>query len=145
MEGKKQKILILFALCLVVMGVWSRVLLKKRVLKMQGPPQTEERAFSGRSTSLSSRSLRKLQEGKMVKEWNRNPFLAIGKEKEATYLSGLSLTGILWDKDRPLAMINNVVVSVHDTIDSYTIKEIASDAVVLERDGEEYVLRLGAK
>jgi len=146
-EDKKleKQILVLFVLCLVILGVWFRVILSKRVPRSLLPPQTEEKSLSGKGVFLSSGELKTLQKGRTKKEWDRNPFLAIGQEKEATYLLGLSLTGILWDEEKPLAMINNVVVGVSDTIDHYTVKEISSDTVLLERDGEPFVLHLGAK
>ena len=148
MEDKRQetrKIFILFVLCLVIVGVWSRVFLKKKVPTSPFALQSEQKTPFERRTPLPSGELQKLEKARMTREWERNPFLAIGEEKEATYLFGLSLTGILWDEERPLAMINNVVVGVNDTIGSYTIKKISSDMVILEREGEEFILRLGTK
>ena len=69
-------------------------------------------------------------------KWGRDPF-ARGQANDS---HGLSLSGILWDERQPMAVINNQMVRVGETIEGYTVVEITQDAVSVT-DGNE-TLRL---
>jgi len=73
----------------------------------------------------------------------RDPFtgavITADKKVEAT----LSLSGILWDKSRPLAVINGKIAKVGDRVDNSVIVDIKQDRVILS-DGSGYQeVRLG--
>ena len=60
--------------------------------------------------------------------WRRDPFTrgaGIGE------VSGLTLTGILWDPNEPIAVINGQTVQVGDEVDGYQIVAISHDRVSL--------------
>lgn len=64
-----------------------------------------------------------------------------GKKRVTSYLFGeLILKGIVWDSQRPLAIINEEVVGEGSIIKGMQIKRIEPDHVVLEVDGEEKIL-----
>ncbi|MFH1857611.1 MAG: hypothetical protein ABH845_01725 [Candidatus Omnitrophota bacterium] len=142
-EQDKKKIIALLVLSILIVGVWSRALPKrKKGIVPPSPPKKEKSAALSEVKVHPRGELRKLQEEKAAVKWGRNPFLKPGEEKEMSHISGLSLTGITWDEAEPLVVINGVVLTVHDAIGGYYIKEITSETVVLEQDGEQYVLRL---
>jgi len=54
----------------------------------------------------------------------------------------LNLVGILWDADKPLAVINDTVVAQGDMIRDKKVVKIEKEAVILEENGKEIKLRL---
>lgn len=76
-------------------------------------------------------------------EWVRNPFEFPPKEvtkKEG--LEGLNLTGIIYDKESPVAVINDIIVHEGEEIEGAKVLEIRSDSVVFEKEGKTYTLKL---
>lgn len=55
----------------------------------------------------------------------------------------LNLVGIIWDAEKPLAVINDTIVSQGDVIENKKVIKITNEGVVLSEDGREYTLRLG--
>lgn len=68
--------------------------------------------------------------------WDRNPFSL----KEIC--GGLVLNGILWDEEKPVAVINNFELSVGDKIEGNVVVEIKPQAVILNNGIENFELRL---
>ena len=69
--------------------------------------------------------------------------LVDGESAPATSLSGLQLTGILWDPGgRSLALINGTEIGVGGTVEGYHVAQIRQDRVVLMRDGKSLVLQI---
>jgi len=66
---------------------------------------------------------------------------AAGEEGKA---SVPTLGGILWDAEgRSIALINGGEAKTGDTVDGYRVSEIHRDEVVLTRESEHVVLRIG--
>ena len=55
------------------------------------------------------------------------------------------LEGIVWDEERPLAVINDRVVGVGDTVRQSRIAKITQTEVFLEDGEETFSLRLGKR
>lgn len=68
-------------------------------------------------------------------ELKRDPFTAALIISEKGLHSEISLTGILWDKLRPLAIVNGNVVKKGEQVGNKTIMDIKQDRVVLT-DGQ---------
>lgn len=68
--------------------------------------------------------------------WGRNPFSL----KKAA--GELVLNGILWDKEKPVVVINNVELGVGDKIEGSVIIAIEPQAVILNNGAENFELRL---
>lgn len=68
--------------------------------------------------------------------WRRNPFTLKKSAGE------LVLNGILWDKEKPVAVINDVELSVGDKIEGSVIIAIEPQAVILNNGAENFELRL---
>ncbi|MDP8233529.1 MAG: hypothetical protein P9M06_01830 [Candidatus Saelkia tenebricola] len=79
----------------------------------------------------------------------RDPFQSylpeanISKSKKAVFkkLKELNLTGVIWGGDLPLAIINDQVYSVGDSILEVEIMEINKTGVLLKYGEEAYILK----
>ena len=67
--------------------------------------------------------------------WRRDPFTRSGS---AAGVRGLTLSGILWDPQKPIAILNEQMVSVGDEVEDYQVLEIRPDRVLLT-DGTETI------
>jgi hypothetical protein len=65
--------------------------------------------------------------------WRRDPFTRGGS---AAGMSGLRLTGILWDPTAPIAVLNGEMRQVGEEVDGYRIMAIDRDRVSIS-DGTE--------
>jgi hypothetical protein len=74
------------------------------------------------------------QQSKSV-ELKRDPFVASPIVSETSLHSEISLTGILWDKLKPLAIIDGNVVRKGQRVGNKTIMDIKQDRVILS-DGQ---------
>ena len=67
--------------------------------------------------------------------WGRDPFVLL--ETDAVGTGGpISLGGIIWDKKRPKAMINNEIYKVGDKIGNIEIVDIKRNSVLIRTDGK---------
>lgn len=71
-------------------------------------------------------------------ELKRDPFTAAPIISEENIQSGFALTGIVWDKIRPLAIIDSEVVKKGDRIADKTVVDIKRNSVILS-DGQEFI------
>jgi hypothetical protein len=79
-------------------------------------------------------------------EWGRDPFS--GKEYKGAAQKqeeeqALKLSGVLWSKASPAAIINNKVCKTGDQIAGYVIQEIKEDRVVLDNGAHTMELKVG--
>jgi len=54
----------------------------------------------------------------------------------------LSLSGIIWDAQKPLALINGMTVKVGDAVGNYVIVSIEQDKVILNDGAKDFELKL---
>ena len=105
----------------------------KRNLKSVLPIGLESAAVSShQANKLQNRSLYDTleQQAKSI-ELKRDPFTAAPIVSEKVSQSGVDLTGILWDKDKPLAIIDGEIVKKGERGGSKTIIDIKKDRVIL--------------
>lgn len=62
------------------------------------------------------------------------------KDKIKREFSEITLEGIIWDKNKPLALINGKIVTTGDTIKGFIITKIDKTTIELERNGEVFKL-----
>ncbi|MCK5229631.1 MAG: hypothetical protein KAR13_05160 [Desulfobulbaceae bacterium] len=65
----------------------------------------------------------------------------IEQEQGLELFADFSLIAIIWNKELPIAIINDTMVGVGDTVKGATVLEIAKKAVVLEREKMNHTLR----
>lgn len=67
-------------------------------------------------------------------------FKSFDKKNRALLFTDLSLTGIIWDKRKPLAVINGKMLGIGDTIKGAKVKKINKESVLLRKHGTNYTL-----
>ncbi|MCX5701199.1 MAG: hypothetical protein NTZ63_06640 [Candidatus Omnitrophica bacterium] len=75
---------------------------------------------------------------KEVSDWLRDPFSGksyVKVHKEDSNPRALDLTGIMWDTNKPVALVNGRVVGIGGTVVGNTVVDIKPDRVVFN-DGE---------
>lgn len=71
-------------------------------------------------------------------DWGRNPFVfSSGVSQDIT------LGGILWDINRPAAIISGEIVSKGDSVGRYVVVDVQQDRVILNDGQKDIDLRLG--
>lgn len=73
--------------------------------------------------------------------WRRDPFIRGGS---AAGTRGLALSGILWDPTKPMAILNDQMVSVGDEVEGYQVLEIGTDRVLITDGTETIQLLIGS-
>lgn len=77
--------------------------------------------------------------------WGRNPFLTEQEELGAKSWrpdEGLQVKAVIVGQPRRVATLNGQSVVVGDMVGEETVREIRPDAVVLEKDGRQRVVRI---
>jgi hypothetical protein len=65
--------------------------------------------------------------------WERDPFTG---GSAGGSVSGFDLSGILWDAQSPIAMINGQMVRIGDQVEGYRVVEITQSTVLLSDGGQ---------
>ena len=81
------------------------------------------------------------QQAKSI-ELKRDPFTAVPIMSEKISQSGVDLTGILWDKIKPLAIIDGEIVKIGSRVGNKTIVDIKRDRVILSDGAVIFELKL---
>lgn len=77
--------------------------------------------------------------------WSREQIaLFKGREprEKSNSLGGLTLSGIIWDKNKPQAVINDRLVTKGETVNGVVIQQVLKDLVIFEQDGVSHELWL---
>ncbi len=143
---EKKLIFIIGGLFIVLIVVWIIVLQPPKKNPQKTNTAAEE---SGLEFKILIEMVEELNNKEVVKELsyeeNKDPFSlsernVSGEEASASKVLKLSLKGILWDSQKPLAIINGEVVKEGGTIKGIKVKRIEPNYVVLEVEGEEELL-----
>ncbi len=62
--------------------------------------------------------------------------------EKSNSIGGLTLTGIIWDKNNPQAVINDHLVTKGETVSDSVIRQILKDLVIFEQNGVSHELWL---
>lgn len=97
-------------------------------------PETQSNA-SLQPARRTTGHIRAAQQKRMSEvTWTRDPF-ADGMRQGG---SAFSLAGILWDPNKPLAIINGQTLGVGETVDGFKVLVIAADHVTVS-DGQQTI------
>lgn len=73
----------------------------------------------------------------------KNPFRRDHSSGISLDIQGITiLRGIIWDKDRPYALIGESVLTIGEMIDGKKVLKITKDSVVLDNNGQNETLKL---
>lgn len=129
---KNKKIAILAILIIIILVI---LIMPRGAGKQQARPRQAPVSMQEQRLPPQSRGKRRSD----FADWGRNPFIWEGK---VTPVSDLDLSGIIWDKAAPYAIINGMVVRPGDEISGKTIKDIEPNSVVLTDGQNDYILEL---
>ncbi|MFA4842480.1 MAG: hypothetical protein WC658_01425, partial [Candidatus Omnitrophota bacterium] len=73
--------------------------------------------------------------------WGRNPFTLHKTSSKA--FKGLILDGIMWDKEKPMAIINGKIVKIGDNVSGNIVVYIKQDRVILNDGAKDFEVRVG--
>ncbi len=76
------------------------------------------------------------------KSWSRDPFLPVVKKVKKDPLADIRLQGIVWHSSGATAIIGGKIYREGNTFRGITVKEITRDAVRLEKDGRDVILKM---
>ena len=79
--------------------------------------------------------------------WNRdqiNFFKSQEPREKSNSIGGLTLSGIIWDKTKPQAVINDHLVTKGEKVNGSVVQQILKDLVVVEQNGVSHELWLDA-
>lgn len=120
-------------------------MLKPIPFQVEESPVVRERRFAGRDPfrppiltsverkAVEERKIKALEEKRKAVEERRRKEEEIKEE-----LKSLNISGIVWDLESPLAVINGSEVRVGDRIGSFRVKGIDRDRVILSFDGMDF-------
>lgn len=136
---KREKILqmLLPFLVVVALVVWARGLGSFRKKGSQGifhDPGFGE----GMISSSSSDVLTRVRPKTLYTEWGRDPFDVYAVKSQKSILSG-----ILWERESPQAMINDEIVGIGAKAGLYTVVDIKQDRVILNDGAKDFEVMLG--
>lgn len=80
-------------------------------------------------------------------DWGKDPFKTVKmtykpKKKVVYNIPKWKLTGIMYNSNNPLAVINKKAVSVGDRINKGKVISIKKDKVIIEHSGKQYTLKV---
>lgn len=138
--SKKDKIQLGITGFLAVIFIFTLIDLtgKKGPEKIYSQIPEEKTALSFKEKFLGDDNLYKAVEkkGEGIKA-KRNPFSEAERKKEEALTSGLILSGIVWDKNKPKAVINGRIVKVGDVVGGKTVTKIEKDRVIFLKEGRK--------
>jgi|GEM_PF-1080308 len=142
---KKRRITMLGALPLVAGGMLLAALLFAHALPLHA---AEPQILTVRPEKIEAVSGPKAASAPLARDpfnWSREQ-ISLFKSREprekSNSIGGLTLSGIIWDKSNPQAVINDHLVTKGETVNDAVIRQILKDLVVFEQNGISHELWL---
>ena len=133
MQNKKLVVLILLVIICVL--IWIPREKRKKWIASKGALSS---AQESKSTVRPGAAKRKRSE---FVGWGVNPFIW-NRGQHSDAVVDLTLSGIIWDRHFPYAIINNMVVHEQDTVGGKTVKRIERDKVIITDGFQDFTLTL---
>lgn len=135
---RNQQLALLGGLGAVMAAVYANVLRPSASDGEVAVAAAEPKAVS--QVTHTSPAVRQAQQNRFESlTWGRDPF---GRDLAGEGVSGLVLSGILWDAQRPVAIINGAMVQVGEELDGYRIVSIGRDAATMSDGAQTFQLQL---
>lgn len=141
MDKKRLEIIITAVLILVLIFAWTN---STKALKKKVSPTN---ALRSAPLPIETKVYLRQEKEKIPDEnlvWVRCPFSGkIYTEKEGMGIASLKLDGIIWDKQKPMAIINGRVIEIGSRIEGNIVVDIKEDRVILNNGSNNLELKLG--
>lgn len=123
----------------------------RKPLTPRGAPQSSQKPGSTK-TDLFGQTIKvqQIKDDKFFERLSRvaealpidhDPFSFVNMGPKSSR-EGLELSGVLWDSEKPTAIINQAFFKAGDVSDQFTVVKISQDRVVLKDSAGEFELRL---
>ncbi len=148
MEKKRIEIIVTFALGLVFILAAANSCREVRKRPIPATPVKPGIASQPKALSLPPQSSlagdKRTQPDTGELQWGEDPFsgkvyLKLAEDKEDDFI----VSGIVWDKDKPTAIVNNKVCETGSRVGGYTVVAIKEDRVVLSDGFQVFEKRIG--
>ena len=144
MTRQKQQRAILVVLVVVMSAIYTRALrtVSPPARHVQDQPAVHESTSPSANVALVRQEPVPQRESQhqraLLLAWRRDPFTrgAIGE------VSGLTLSGILWDANAPIAIINGQMVHVGEELEGYHVTEITQEHVSITDGTQTFQLKI---
>lgn len=142
MENMQNKKLIILAI-LGILAIFSLIYGIVASPKTRRSPQVRELDIQPeREVYLTEKPILTQRVAKRTNyaSWSRNPFTLQKTSSKA--FKGLILDGIIWDKEKPMALINGEIVKIGDSVSANLVVDIKQDRVILNDGAKDFELKL---
>ncbi len=139
MKREKMLQMLLPFLVVVALVVWGRGLGSFRK-KGSLPASYDPGLGAGGGSSSPSDILTRARARSSYSGWGRNPFDIYAERSQTSILSG-----ILWDRGNPQAMINGEIVGIGAKAGLYTVVDIQQDRAILNDGTKDFEVMLGGE
>ncbi len=140
MQNKKIIILIILGIVAIISlfyGIFTPSKARRNIILKQTSTPQELTVTNKKGTEHLTRNAKRTA----YSSWSRAPFSASSAPIKG--YGGHTLSGIIWDKENPMAVINDNIVKIGDKIDGNTVVSIEQDRVVLNDGSKNIELLLG--
>ena len=137
MQNKKIIILIILGIVAVISifyGIFAPSKARRNIIPESTSSLQELTAEKG--TAYLTRNAKKTA----YSSWSRDPFSTSPAPIKG--YGGLTLGGIVWDKENPMAIINDNIVKIGDKVSGNTVVDIKQDKVILNDGTKDFELKL---
>ncbi|OGW94250.1 MAG: hypothetical protein A3G36_05480 [Omnitrophica bacterium RIFCSPLOWO2_12_FULL_45_13] len=134
MQDKKFLTLIVLAIFAVISLIYGSIAVHPKGRKDHPAPQAG--SLTPHTVYISAERRAKRSE---FKSWKRNPFVPVGG---APIPANLILSGIIWNKENPKAVIGDAIVAKGGKISGNTVLDIQQDRVILTDGTKDFELKL---
>lgn len=137
---------------------------KQEIIPVGEKPSYKEEVFDFQQIDMSvsklqsiAKSLEQQEEQFVVIETKKNPFqvkssVIAGKSPDTVSIlrqdyveaPDFRISGIVYDRYKPMVIIDDEIKAESETKDGYTIKKILADRIILRRENKEFVLHIGS-
>ena len=138
MQNKKIIILIILGIVAVISlfyGIFAPSKARRNIIPE--PTSSLQELTVKKGTAYLTRNAKKTA----YSSWSRDPFSTSPAPIKG--YGGLTLGGIMWDKKNPMAIINDNIVKIGDTVSGNTVVDIKQDKVILNDGSKDIELLLG--
>ncbi len=138
-ETTRKRLLYVLLGAAVIWGVWN-IETEKQVRKKSNPTTLSPALVSQTNVDQDQPAID--IDSHLARNWAGDPFRVRKQTKAVTSQPKpvYNLSGIVYNDQRPLAIINNRTVSVGDKINGATVVEILKKEVTLSREGNRFTV-----
>lgn len=133
MQNKKVVALIVLSVFAVISLIYGLTAKPKH-----RPSEAASSVSNQAPAQLSPVSVERRAKRSKFTAWKRSPFVSTGTSTS----SNLILSGVIWNKDKPKAMIGDTIVTEGSKVQGNTVVDIKPDRVILNDGIKDFELKI---